>query len=600
MPSQRSFVVNATVRTSAEFAVFARQAARLKRHGRVEMNMSSLSGKDFGEVPREGSPWHEYASYGVGLHKFFPDARLQTFVDRAFVRKNRRLLEGCLAVLRRQKLEACFMLHEPHFLPEPFFEAYPHLRGARVDHPRRSRRDEFAMCYDHPEGREILASMARELGREVPELRTFYVLTNDAGSGFCWNDGLYPGPNGPDQCRGDNTADRIERFVRTIREGTGKKELDIVIVGQFSRNENELVAKAIADPHVFFGHSAKRSLQVGGFVDNPVLGIIEPVGMLEALQRWRNAELQKVYVNFGTNYRRGHELPATAAMVIDILDCFLERPAYGLMGRMKFLRALCADWAGEELADELLEAFVSLHEAFALKQAVFSRFSGNYVGVSMRHINRPLVVMPEKLTPEEEAYFLPHVFNVNQTEARLDYLDWHGGHLQGGVLDELSPWPGIDAVARFRSMLGGIAGTLEKVDRPTRAADVLRRMATSLRIYSCIMRSIHNFYCVQVVRDRNKEKLSGPERIPPKVWTKVGDTDLLLLHEFMRDELDNSAELISLLEGGGLEQLALAATPKLEDTFLLGPDLVDQLRRKMTIMRRHWLDASRYMATPHI
>src|SRR5690606_41585331 len=44
-----------------------------------------------------------------------------------------------------------------------------------------------------------------------------------------------------------------------------------------------------------------------------------------------------------------------------------------------------------------------------------------------RMINRPLVVAPQLLTPEEEAYFLPHVFNVSEEEARMDYIDIQGG-----------------------------------------------------------------------------------------------------------------------------------------------------------------------------
>ena len=79
----------------------------------------------------------------------------------------------------------------------------------------------------------------------------------------------------------------------------------------------------------------------------------------------------------------------------------------------------------------------------------------------------------------------------------------------------------------------------------------------------------------------------------------TGDPDLLLLHELMRDELDNTARLVDILENGGLRQLALAPAPELEDTFLLGPDIVGQLKQKMAIMRRHWLDASHYMAPPH-
>jgi hypothetical protein len=45
--------------------------------------------------------------------------------------------------------------------------------------------------------------------------------------------------------------------------------------------------------------------------------------------------------------------------------------------------------------------------------------------------------------------------------------------------------------------------------------------------------------------------------------------------------------------------VAKAATARYEDTFLLGPDLIAQLKRKMKIMRAHWLDVQDYLAPPH-
>ncbi|KKK76741.1 hypothetical protein LCGC14_2860600, partial [marine sediment metagenome] len=60
------------------------------------------------------------------------------------------------------------------------------------------------------------------------------------------------------------------------------------------------------------------------------------------------------------------------------------------------------------------------------------------------------------------------------------------------------------------------------------------------------------------------------------------------------------AELVDLLESGGLRRFLTARRPgDVEDTFLLGADIGDQLRKKMAIMRRHWLDASAYLAPPH-
>jgi hypothetical protein len=226
------------------------------------------------------------------------------------------------------------------------------------------------------------------------------------------------------------------------------------------------------------------------------------------------------------------------------------------------------------------------------------QFTANYIGVSMRHITRPLVAIPQKLAPEEEAYWLPHVFNPRVQEARVDYIDFHGSRLSGPRGADDGSNPRVAPIATFGNRLNDVADRLQKLDGA--GAEVFRRMAISLRIYASVLRSCGNFYAVQRVRDRHVERFAGPPRTPPKVGDWFGDGDLQLLNEFMRDELDNTSALIELLESdGGMSQVLTAADRADEDTFLLGPDLIDQLRSKCRIMRRHWLDAEDYLSPPH-
>ena len=66
----------------------------------------------------------------------------------------------------------------------------------------------------------------------------------------------------------------------------------------------------------------------------------------------------------------------------------------------------------------------------------------------------------------------------------------------------------------------------------------------------------------------------------------------------MRDELDNTQQLITLLQDGGMDLICHATDPRYEDTFLLGPDLIEQLKLKRKIMLNHWTDIEGYMTTP--
>jgi hypothetical protein len=209
----------------------------------------------------------------------------------------------------------------------------------------------------------------------------------------------------------------------------------------------------------------------------------------------------------------------------------------------------------------------------------------------MRHLTRPLLVKPDVLTPDEESYFLPHVFNIHESEARSDYIDLHGSRITG---------PATWEDGGLRSSLNAaqaVARMLESAkDAPEGAW--LSELALALRMWASQVRSIHNFYFAQLIRDRNKEVLSGLPRIPEKTPTWTGDPDYLAWFAIQRDEFDNANELIRLLENGGLPLVARAKDPRYEDTFVMGPDLLGALRRKTAIMRNHWLDAQAYVTSP--
>ena len=133
----------------------------------------------------------------------------------------------------------------------------------------------------------------------------------------------------------------------------------------------------------------------------------------------------------------------------------------------------------------------------------------------------------------------------------------------------------------------------QAVEAPERAW--FRQLGLSLRLWASTVRSHDNFYFGQVIRDQHKEDLAGSPRF---VMERKDNPDLLLWNEILRDELDNANELRNLLENGGLELLARARNPKGEDTFLYGPDILGDLRKKTNIMRAHWLDGQRYLSSP--
>ena len=63
--------------------------------------------------------------------------------------------------------------------PERFFQKYPTLRGARVDHPFRSRLPRYTLAQDHPITRRHFREALQGLLRRVPDLSYLSIWTND-------------------------------------------------------------------------------------------------------------------------------------------------------------------------------------------------------------------------------------------------------------------------------------------------------------------------------------------------------------------------------------------------------------------------------------
>lgn len=235
---ERTFIVSGPLRDMGAFRKYADIACRLKRYGRVLIEVSPIADKSWYELPAGGSPWHEYAAYNAALFKFFPHPKISSHLPAQWVEKNRQLLLAKAEIAKGFGLGGFWNGYIGNFLPEASFRQHPHLRGPRVDHPRRSRREEFATCLDLDESLEMLAWMMSELRRAVPDLAAFAFRTNDAGGGLCWAAAQYSGPNGP---RHRPARARHRRDAPSCRRG-GRQRLPIFILNSnFWQGEPDMI-----------------------------------------------------------------------------------------------------------------------------------------------------------------------------------------------------------------------------------------------------------------------------------------------------------------------------------------------------------------------
>lgn len=593
----RVFIIHTPVNDLEEFREIARQAAALKPFGKVKINIAALADKSFHEIPAKGSPWHEYASSNPTPFKFFPDAKLAPFIPAEFVRKNRQLMLEKAKILREYGLEGAFMGYEPNFMPAAFFDAYPAMLGPRVDHPRRSTEKAFAPCVSVKETQQMYASMMAEMLKAVPEITTLTFKTNDAGAGICWADWLYSGPNGPSACKHFSMGERVKMLMDAYKQGADKTGKGISIYmdagsSNFSEAEQADIEKFLPENCYFQSNAEREIINTGGTLSSfyPVTGIINPAALLRQLRNIGEKKNSTIFISLRAAYDRGAERSDVTQLIFQLIEKKLKEPEVpgGAITDLQELQQVSELWAGSHGGTDLFKAFVALDEAMSYKSATFPRVHSLYWGVTERLINRPLVVAPQRLSVAEETYFLPYIFNVSEQEARMDYMDVHGGRVS------VAP----EAVSNFVRRINASADLFDKVDAVAARKDFFKRMAISLRIYASVMRSCANFSAAQAIRDRDSALLNGTVHRPDKNASWDGHPDFIPFNNIMRDELDNTVELIRLLENGGLELLVYSKTKLYEDRFMLGPDIIQQLKQKRKIMLDHWQDIEDYLASP--
>ena len=597
---RRTIVITTPTRDLAVFSRLAKTAATLKPHARVEVNIAALAQKAALPVSEVDSPWHAYTSFNPTLEHFVPSEKLAPFFDADAVAANRALLTAKAAILRDLGLGAAFWNYLPNYLPEAVYAAYPHWRGPRTDHPRRSTRPAFAPCVDQPEVLEQVREMTARLVGLVPEVGTFYFKTNDAGPGLCWSYWQYAGPNGPASCRGVGMGPRVQRLIEAVQAGAADAGggLAVHFGGNFSEAELDDIAAHLPPRSSVRGRGVgPTSLRNRADTCYPVTGIFDPVDLLRPLSTASHEMPETTILDLRCSYDRGMEDPGTAEAMIDLLGRVAGSKPTGRRTMLDLLCVACVEWVGPADADRLLDTFVELHEAFTYKEAALPKLSVIYGGVSMRYLTRPLLFDGAALWYGDGDGFLPHVFNVSRHAAAADFLDQHGAQLR--PVDGLAVSAGDREDPRLWTA-DALAGRFERLaqrfdafgDAPLDGA--LRRTATGLRLYACMLRTCAAFYAVGVLIRRH----AADERRPPAdPWR--GDADLIAFNEIMRDELDNTHRLIVLLEAGGLGQVQRAHGPVPEDTFVLGADLIDRLRTKCRLMVEHWCDAEASLATPN-
>ena len=532
-------------------------------------------------------PYPNWGLRNPTVFKFVVPEELKRYLPADYAKRNLDTLKGRAAILREFGLKAAFNGMEPAYLPEQVYLDHPEWRGPRCDQARRSRSEYYAPCLDNPEMAAIYRKAVVELCRTCP-FDAFSIMTNDSGGGLCWCQGLYPGKNGPAACRDIPSGVRISRFLSLFQDAAREAELGDVEADVNHVNSVDMAqALAVLKPGQSVNNrtasSAARTVAIGmsGYREHtfpvyllPRLGSF--ARMMQTAQNAPDANLEIIFRSLEDEE------------AIRFVGKWLGRMKPGPAGRAVALMDLALELAGGE------EDAAGLAEVWDIIERMEERFDHLQTGghifqlgtVCQRWLTRPFVAFPGELVPEEKTYYRQYQFQA-QTEADADDMSdlqancWLKGFGAANLMEKCS-----SRVVSLANDAISIANGIASRGGPYAAKAGI--LAARLRVYRCLVRNACNAVCFQNLMDR-ADRANPPVDTSPSI-DEQGDIRLFKVNQLVRDEIDNTLELIHLIEKTPAKVIETASAEQFACSMVLEPDLVASLRRKIAIMEAHRRD----------
>jgi hypothetical protein len=587
-----------------KFEVFV---AKAKENGATHVRITDNIPHSFWQFDTEGDPYPAWYIHQPTLFKIFTPDKLKPYMNMEYAEKVASIFEERCKILRRHGLKAYYFATEPALLPEKFYTDNPELRGARVDHPNRSKVARFAPCVDTPEILALYREAMLLLQKRCPEIELITLFTSDSGSGFCWAHGLYAGRNGNSNCQHRPMAERIAGLLITLQQAAKEVGTEVEINMQpihprqwmgTIQNQKQIAAtlpKGLTLSR--FPNASGETFDRGkpgwsGYTFSPVIGLTNPLQNARSLLR-RSSNMKENSRLIVSNVN-----PESMEFNLGLYEHLTQVKVENYAQMLQELRNYAIKLAGDQGADDLLQIWLALdriaNDLRVLNFGSILRFGP----ILTRWINRPLVPFPEELSPEDIAYYRPFLFQAKGEKQANNLID----------IQAMRPFEGYGARLLVQRVYEMVMANLTKAQKLARSLheneiDPSRKeewnnLVNRLAVLHSLVQTIDNVVAYQALLDLVHSRGVKPEENP--VLGVTASWDRQEIQRIARNEIDNAARLKRLLESSKIPLIHTAKIPEYESIRVLGPDLPSQLKRKIDIMNKHWLDYNRLYTAPNL
>ena len=540
-----------------------------------------------------------YPNWGMGqttLFKIVVPEALKKYLPSDYAERNLETIIKRVEILKEYGLSAALKSTEPSWLPLEVYAEHPSWRGPRCDQPRRARKEYYSPCTDNPEVAALYDEAVYKLC-SVAQIELFDFLTNDSGGGLCWSERLYPGANGPSRCHHISTADRAVNFLNVIQNAAARAGINAEVgyTRFFLESEKAAIVSKLNENQFCCGARKDGSFvnKRVGFISNtltdphnptvPVNGIPLVVKIATDMQQTAGDTESNIFYVLPTIQQKEYN---------QFLRLATGKIKNSTSSRYEILKQTAVSIIGETWADKLLDVWENIDTV--QKKLVHLNQGGHMFTlgtVHQRWLTRPLVAFPNELTNQEKSYYREFIFQAESEKEADNLLNlqatyWLSGHSARGLLMKCT-------LSAMEELDKAISILKELLSQPELEAhyDYLSELLLKLRMYVCVIKNAQNVVQFQSILDRTDYEAELKDTSVAN--DEQGDVRLYKILNIVRAEIDNSYEMIGILDQAKTPVLLVTESEESEDIMTLGPDVKNDLYKKIEIMEKHRYDFNR-------
>jgi hypothetical protein len=596
------FIITATTGDSTDPEIFEANVISAKTRNFDTIALAAIQRPTFEQQTDPKDTWEYFTFINAALFNIFETDLISGYLKPDTYKLNQDALKWKSDILAKHGMHGSLTFREPQWMPTPWYDDKPELKGCRCEHPSVARSPHWALNIDNERVLKHYGDMCRQLAELAPAIDHIFIQTNDSGAGINWCDGLYPGPNGPADTEDRDMGERIEGWFESMREGSKEADVSLRIdflPGHFTPREIESVAKAFTASNLILGSTDPVTVP---FINPKVAVVTEACkgtqtkvtysanisnsyawsGMIAPPQLYLAGEMMIEMKTAGikhlaASYTSETPLSDSGSPIQQLFDRCVEKCPDDLGELDEMVEQIAIEMVGKEHKNALISAWCDVDTAIRVNRIDYQHNYYFFYGIiGRRWLTRPFVPNPDSLTDEERNYWSEFLMMERDENLAFQTLMAEENRRMFKPNEYAPFYNGLEfAAAYFARAIRALDSKLPKMPPDTSEWNQMKDQRDRIEFFGCLFKTQLHATGIQWVLDSYVGR--------PDVDKVHATREKKRLYDMIDGEIANCERMIELLDNP-LAPLLMTGD---EEAYTLPRNVPELLGRKIKAMKAH-------------